>query len=381
MAFIVKKDYQELYQDTLDLKRRLGRVIGRYQIIDDTAVISSETSPSSSSSSALPIVPAKKRSKLEILIARVEEHILRSSSERATEIEVFNLLLNKLRPLLAKEDNEIKEQATMILLGAILHRYFRLETAYTRSNSFFEICDISNCELFKAITRTLRLPEEYTAESSMPNLGFIDPVTIFDALLVFKEHMLGVEGKSECRYLSYPHLKKDKNFKKHLEEMIAEHKKKALPLLTQFNAIKFLVSLVENMENIHIKFQKCLDNWSLHLKNSHSDFSQLSFEEIILHLTVYKEHAFDDTERQTLVEILECMYTPYIMNKLDTKDKLASLNHNSFYEAISECYLLKEAYIVVGGYVLLLNSDQIDSNLRTELHKVLQIRKRSLRAR
>lgn len=158
--------------NTVNLDVMLSRQFGRYIIV-------AEEKPSEASSSQAIAVP---QSSLEVLLARTHHKVVVGTTDRTTQQAVFKQLSNELREIL-KENNESKnKKATMFLLGALLHRYFRLIKEYDNYNYLFTIYDVRNCDLFKAIRAALHLPAEMPDGFKANDLAVLDVVTIVDSL-------------------------------------------------------------------------------------------------------------------------------------------------------------------------------------------------------
>ena len=109
--------------NTLNLKRYFNEKIGRYKITD----------PNSTSSDTLTEVQ-----RLGILIKQTQL-VISCSSRRTEQKAVFKQLINdEIRPLFRQGNEEQCKHATKYLLGALLHRYFRLVEQYDSHNNIIK---------------------------------------------------------------------------------------------------------------------------------------------------------------------------------------------------------------------------------------------------
>ncbi|WP_298626671.1 type IV secretion protein Dot [uncultured Legionella sp.] len=320
-----------LRADTLNLDEHYSIAIGRYKIIE----------PKNSS------IPG--HDSLNTLIVRTR-CVIDGKSGRETSVEVFNLLSNECRDILKENIDEKMEQGTLILLGSLLHRYFRLIKKYDYDNSFvsyfFTPFDERNCKLFTSIRKALNLPDEMPKDYRAKDLQALDATTVVTALELFKAHM-----KLNNNYLKYPHFATDTNFEPYLDEIIKEHRVRGNTVLKQFKAINFIKSLVEQVEIVHNKEREALELWGAKLAKDHQNFSQLNLELIEGHLRKNMD------EGPVKENILDLIYTPEI------KDNIEALDHPQFLAALKKCSSDLASHTVVGGYGLLFQTKLLSENL------------------
>lgn len=329
--------------NTINIDVKLSTLLGRYNKLTDNA------SPA--------------QSPLEILLARTNKVIDCKGTGRITARDVFKQLSIELREVL-NENNEIKNsQATFFLLGALLHRYFRIIKEYETSlSSWFVTLHPKSCNLFKAIRGALKLPPEMPDDYRIKDLEVLDVNTIVTALEVFRDNMLFVKnGESQPRYMNYPHFKTDKNFEYYLNAMIEEHSRRGRSAIRQFKGLNFIQSLAKQVEAEHKKIEDSLALWIKELHRTHPDFSQLNSKLIENHLETYMK---EGPQREQIADLI---YTGFIQSRLPT------LNHLSFLHEMKKANLDKASHIVFGGYALLLQAKGVNENLKFCIYEALGI--------
>ena len=307
---------------------------------------------------------APKKNTLELLIPRAIV-VGGCETDRITQREVFNQLVNELREVAREKDEKKCQQGALFLLGALLHRYFRLIKEYDSYNdaakvpllswSFFS-WDIKRCRLFTAIREALRLPRAMPANYKTLDLEALDATTVVTALECFQSNML-----LDDRYKNYPHFVADLNFKTYLQDIITEHRERGVHVFHQFKAINFLNSLVKTLDEQQQKVEAALDAWAKILKKEHVNFSQLSAEAIESHI---------------VANIPEPLATHIIEDILLTghiQQKLSGFTHESFISEMKEVGSSKAGYIVLGGCSLLLETSTKYPILLTTIYEFLKI--------
>lgn len=303
------------------------------------------------------------------LIAR--SNIIETSCEtdRTAQKEVFSKLVNELRVILL-EGNEAKcQQATLILLGAILHRFFRLINEYKTYNDAAKVplfgwsivsWDVRDSALFMGIRKVLQLHDttksEKLATCLKADFEKLDVATIVTALECFKKFTY-----KDDHYKTFPHLDQP-NFKPQLEEIIAVHKTRGATTLTQFKAIGFLQSLVKKLGEEHEKLQGELTKWLKILKKDHADLSAVSIETIELHVNTHLPEAFKE-------KIIDLLNTPFV------KDDLASFSPDQLIVKIRDCNSKSASYLLTAACSLILESDGTGKDLKHIINKTLGIEK------
>ncbi|KTD60660.1 substrate of the Dot/Icm secretion system [Legionella santicrucis] len=337
--------------NTLNLDTAYSTLLGRYKVVEARSSDSVQ------------------QTSLEVLIARTNE-VINSKTDRESQREVFNLLVNELRQI-PKEDKEKTTQGTLFLLGALIHRYFRLIKEYDDYNgyaswTYFGRCDVTNCKLFLAIRRALQLKEiEHIPKKKFKedDLKILDVVTIVRALEVFRDNMLIEDKEKVLRYMKYPHFAQDANFQKYLQEIIEQQTRRGAAILHRFKAIAFVQSLIKQIENERQQLDKDIEKWCKAVAKEHKDFNvfkTLNDEAIGASILKYVE---SDKSRNIIYDLY---YTPLI------RDNLESMDHSILLTKLKEGYEQKCNYMLFGGYALLLQHPRgLDDNLLFTLQKAL----------
>lgn len=337
--------------NTLNLDTALSTLLGRYKIVDNQA-----GSATSSNSNSTPV-----QNSLEILLARTNQVVV-CETDRISSRDVFKQLSNELRDVLKEKDEVKNQKATLFLLGALLHRYFRIIKSYEGYSSWFTTP--FNSDLFIAIRGALRLPADATYKNYWnKDLMILDVTTIVTALEVFRDNMYLKDQEQVPRYMKYPHLKDDVNFEIHLKEIIDEHSERGKITLNQFKAVRFIQSLGKKLEIEQQQVDDALIKWSKELVRDHSDFSQLNLESIESHV---RSHIKDCPLQE---KILDLLYTPAI------KLNLQNMDHTNFLSEMKRCNANICSYILFGGYSLLLQSGAVKEKLELRIHQALGIEK------
>lgn len=344
--------YPVLRVNTLNLDSRLSTLLGRYKIVDNQASVASTSNAN----------PVPVQNSLEILLARTNQ-VIACETDRHTARDVFKQLSNELRDVLKEGDETKMQRATLFLLGALLHRYFRIIYEYKGSYSgWFVTPNPLNSELFRAIRGALQLPDDAAVDDyQMRDLKILDITTIVTALEAFRDNMFLKDKEDIERYKKYPHLKADSNFEKHLKEIIDDFSPKARTTVNQFKAVRFIQSLRKPIDEEQQQVENALPRWSKEFAKAHPDFNSLTIETIEAHIKKF----FKADPVQEI--ILDLVNTPLI------KKNIATMNHVTFLAQMKLCHEKICSFILVGGYSLLLQSDAVKKDLRFKIHEALDI--------
>ncbi len=211
------------------------------------------------------IADAQPSEYLDILIKRVNTHVLLSKTARTSEINLFSQLIKELIPYKDKGE-DAKNNVTFLLLGTLIYRKLRLESTYAW---YSFTANVKNCKLHQGIDDALDLGEKKK----------LDNLTIVTALEIFRDNMLRVNEKDQQpRFMTYELFAKDPvKFKSFLTEMINKYKidKETKLLINEFKAIDFLQSLASELDNEKQVVQKILDEWFVTLEKQYKEFTQL----------------------------------------------------------------------------------------------------------
>jgi hypothetical protein len=347
--------FEKLRVNTLNLEIRYSNFLKRYRVVDEQVIEKASVVQQSS---------------LDVLIARTNE-VITCKTNRTTQRDIFNLLVNELRQI-PKEDGEKIKQGTLFLLGALIHRYFRLLNEYDTYNGYaywtiWGTCNITDCKLFLAIRKALQFRELDGAKKKFKerDLETLDVVTIITALEVFRDNMFLEDERNIPRYMKYPHFAKDDNFKQYLQDIITFHKKRGAAVLKRFKAIAFLQSLADEIEKERQQVEKDIQKWCKGVAKDYKDFAAFK----ALGDTVINESIIKYVESETSRNVIfDLFYTPLINGNLDSTD------HSTLFTKMKEAYQHKCSYMLFGGYALLLQkSRSLDSNLLFFFQQALNI--------
>ncbi|KTD03524.1 hypothetical protein [Fluoribacter gormanii] len=341
--------------NTLNLETKYSTILGRYTVVDGQ-VSDGLSSPQQSS--------------LDVLIARTNE-VIKCKSDRIPQIEVFNQLVNELRQI-PKENKRDTEQGALFLLGALIHRYFRLIKEYDNFNYYaswtiWGKCNVTDCKLFQAIRRALKFKELDSdlikKTFRVDDLKTLDVVTIVKALEVFRNNMLLEDKEKVPRFMKYPHFAEDRNFKSYLQDIIDEHARRGAAILNRFTAIEFIKTLAEQIENERQQLEKDIEKWCKGVAKDYKDFNVFkNLDEEAINLSLIK-HIESETSRNIIFSLF---YTPLIQDNLEFTD------HSSFLTKMKACYDSTCSYMLFGGYVLLLKQSKIlDTDLLFTIQQAL----------
>jgi hypothetical protein len=344
--------YSVLRVNTLNLDSRLSTLLGRYKIVDNQA-----TATSTSTNTLLPL-----QNSLEILLARTNQ-VIACETDRQTARDVFKQLANELRDVLKEGDETKNQRATLFLLGALLHRYFRIINEYKASlTGWFVTPNPLNSDLFKAIRSALQLPGDAVFEDyQQRDLKILDVTTIVAALEAFRDNMYLKDQEGIERYKKYPHLKSDINFETHLKEIIDQHTARGRSTVNQFKAVRFIQSLRKPVDVEQLQVENALNRWCKEFAKAYPDFDGLALETIEDHIRKYFK------EEPVKENILDLVNTPLI------KDNLKNMSHANFLVQMKLCHAKICSFILVGGYSILLQSEQVKKDLRFKIYEALDI--------
>ncbi|KTD67449.1 MULTISPECIES: hypothetical protein [Legionella] len=327
MTFI-PPTFAKLRVNTLNLEPKYSTLLGRYTITDSQA---------SSGSS------------LEVLIARTND-VIRCKSGRGTQIDVFNKLVNYLRDIPKENKEKIKEGA-LYLLGALIHRYFRLIKEYENPDGYISWslfgCDITTVKLFLAIRTALQFKamEGVKKRYKSEDLKILDAVTAVKALEAFRNNMFEKDKEDVPLYKSYPHFAEDSNFEQYLLDIIEEQTDRGEVLLERFKAVDFLQSLAERIDEEQKQIEKEIEKWCKGVAKDYKDFNAFRTlggkainESIVKHV---------ESEKARNI-IFRVFYTGLVQENLE------SMNHGMFQTKMKECYDFTCSFILFGGYALVL---------------------------
>ncbi|MFA6302538.1 MAG: hypothetical protein WC627_05325 [Legionella sp.] len=336
MPYIAPK-FSVLKANTLNLDTELSTIYVRYSI----PKLSEGISPNST---------------FELLQTRMNVVVHCKETERQTAREVFTQLIKELN--LAGPDEEQKKQGTMILLGALLHRYFRMIREIDKSNYyssvFFQRTPLTS-DLFQAIREALGLEKNPGSDYLRKDLERLDALTIVSSLEVFRDNMYVILQKTgRPRYKSYPHFANDINFERHLQDIIDEHahNKKNQLVLSEFKAVYFLQSFSKQIELERDKLEAVIKEWAEALESAHKDFNSIISTDIIQHID-------SNVANEPMKARLK-----FMVQSENVRKHWATFNHKTFLERMIKCADTMASYQLFGAYSLLLNLELVSDPLK-----------------
>lgn len=324
--------FLQLHANTMNLSERFGEIFGRYKIRE------LKTSSASSSSQA-------PKSNFDILLQNVTCVTGCTDTAWVEEQAVIVDLVGELRK--AKFNEEQKSQATLFLLGALIHRYLRLIAKYDKIYGFFS--SPINSKLFQAIRTSLGFNIKATAELyGLEDLKILDVLTIIQSLEAFKANMLlDLPTTKQPRYKSYKHLAEDKNFLLHLDQMIEEYKRRDAgttnSLEYQYKVVHFIQSLSKVLAAEVEQVDKALDVWLDGVKKKHKDWSKVTFDILEADITASIQ---DESLRLKIFDRFDSQHIRAL--------NLSTLTHDSFLAQMKLINASMASFILFGGYSLIL---------------------------
>jgi hypothetical protein len=362
-----KKGYDEIIYKTANIHNPYSKFKKRYTIKDpnDLSQVTRE------------------KSDLEILIGRVNEFVIPCKTNRDTAREVFSTINQELRQYIENECTK-KEQinASLFLLGALIHRFLRLKTEYKQINKYRSTLsyfggesDINNCRLYQGVNQALEADKRE-----------IDNYTIYTSLLAFRKVMLSVVEVEKTvgstkktirtlKYKTYEHFDKvDPNFEKNLDKLIKNYEVLAAEEIKQFNAIWFFESLPNQLEKDRIALELEIKQWCDALGRKYKELNKIEPEVIEQHLEQYflekierisgkndplqseraKEKAFSYNKIKEKIAFLAnyILWSPQEWERITNSSVLAL--------SLNEVDMGRIRCILCGGYSLLMNTGQVD---------------------
>lgn len=354
-------DFATFLAKTRNLEVQFSILLGRYKIKGEAHAKTKQPETKETNT-----ISAPEQSGLDILLAKVHD-VNTCKTNRTSARDVFVKLSTELGEVAKEKNPEKNKQASMFLLGALIHRYFRIINEYDTSNKFtyFSLFASTekNCGLFVAIRKALGFTAEIDDNKAYrkEDLKLLDEVTIVTALESFKRNMLAEVKSGVERYKTYPHFEdENRKFLKYLQVIIDEHKQQCSDLLKEYQAISYLESLAKFMDEEQKKIIEDISKWAIILKSEHSDFSSLSKEQVV-------EHLKRNVTNPTVTDIANLITTDVISKNFDKFD------HDSFIETMKALQQSLASYRLLGAYSTLLHSPLISPGLKGCIYEVLGI--------
>lgn len=334
--------FSALSINTHNLEEQFSIFLGRYKVV---------ASPTDNTTA----------STLARLITRTQDIICECDTNRTSQRDVFTQLTNELAHVLKEKNEDEMREATLILLGALLHRYFRLLKSTDNTNSytyfsFFKIYEPKSCRLFLAIREALGL-EKIDDEYRTKDLAAIDVVTVVTSLEAFRNHMF--DSDTDPRYKKYPHFAPDAHFKPYLDEIINEHKMRGAQLLSQFKAIHFIQSLGKQIIDEHHLLTKTLQGCAASFAEDHPDFNALNLD--VLNTWV-EQKIKSSFYKKLIINLIDASWYKKELESLKQSNETNENKYSGLFEAIETCYLGAARFILSGSYALVFESISAQDN-------------------
>jgi hypothetical protein len=347
------QEFSILRVNAHNLSQRFSTRLGRYELRAESADISA--------------VRLTAKQTLDLLISRVDI-IAACGTDKKDELAVLTGLANELRELVQSDNEEQQRNAVLLLLGALIHRYFRLIKSYDPYNKgvslvtlgFFNGWDLENCRLFTAIRAALQFSKEMVGDYRRRDLSVLDATTIVTSLEYFKEYMV-----TKGNYKKFKHLSKDQNFVPYLQALIEEHQLRGAVILKQFKAISFIESLASVLQARREHIESALDAWLPVFKKDLAPFSSLTKETIEAHIKTKIPGPV------ATIIINSLLSTPHMEELLERE--ATTLTHEQLVALLKESNLRISSFITLGGCSLLIDALNIDEKLRYCLFQMLGI--------
>lgn len=323
---------------------------------------------------------AKPENSFDLWMKRVEKVTKCDTTGWMNQCDVFKILINDLKSIDPKKDGE---KGSLILIGALLHRYFRMITYYENTGAepisivtslFYKPRTPLNSKFFQAIRIALQLEAKVKYNDfQAKDLAKLDVVTIVDSLTYFHDYMVSEDENSQPQHEKYAHFKhsNDPYFVTNLEDIIEQYSavEGAHQMLMQYKAIRFIKSLAKQLDSDNEVLDKALAVWVKALNKDYPDFSQLNTMLLEKHLN---EHTKSELLRQKIKMLflyddiksqINCLSDS---SDVDLQDKKAPscLNHALFLEQMKTLNLTFASFNLYGGYSILLQSSAISDNLK-----------------
>lgn len=294
-----------------------------------------------------------KSQNLDELLRDVHEQMLNSnqyrpqSDRRSKQLDVFRKIYNELIDTPSSATEKQNNEAKMFFLGGLIHRYLRLQMEYekridSKVLSFFG-SRVENCNLYKQLLKVLKISDENP----------LDALTIQTCCQSFYDNMA-----ADNRYLNYAHFHADPDFLYNLQTLIEHYKPLAAPMLFQLQAISFLESLAQALEQIN----ESIDKASIQL--IHEELKDKDFNELTLETLVDQLNA-SNMEAHTKVRIEQLLSTPYVSKTIGQGSA------DDLLKSIRLSLQARNQYALLGGYLLIFERFKSDNDIRKALKMAL----------
>lgn len=369
MAF-APPELDVLYENTVNLSVRFSRLVHSYSVKDPVASSSSSSSAASSSSSVASSssAPPDAKETLQFLLRLINDHVKDVKSDRSTQKAVLIQLANESWEVAQKtgiKHLDSQDRAYWLLIGALLHRYFRLIKEYEqRPSGWWGPADPRSCRLFNAIRKVLQLSPTFDSveEFKRKDLDILEPGIVTIALQLFRSHMVVEE-----RYKNYEHLKMDSNFITYLTTIINEHEqiRGGRERAKQYKVIRFIKSLANLVWLERKEVELFFSHWFKQLQRDHPDLSALNKDIVFKHLVNYRglaeEHfKYCGTLECIKKEIAVALYANHVPINFNSP----VIDYPELSDTIIVCIRSKGAHIITGGLALLLHSSEVADDLK-----------------
>lgn len=370
----------------LSLYEEFTKQLGRYPIGQtDSSQVDQQSASSSYLGAFFPAPPptSPHLKQFETLLKQIDT-VSKSKSSRNDEKAAFRKLHEEYSQLNLSVPEALKKPV-MVMLGLLLYRYFRIVIYYTDSVGIFSTP--LKCGLLKSIRAALGFTfiGENQGNYRTQEGKILDAVTVVEALTALRDKMTTTVKGDLCLYQTYPHLSSNDGFLSNIDILIAEYTKKDEEKdnnLKQYAAIRFIVSLVQRVDEVHKIVEKEIDAWSEKFKqsnpsithitsiNNDEDAAALKLEanRHIADIKLAHEHLLANTDLKYFKVLIPQLLNSNYFEKL----LLNKPEFDQFIKALKAAQWTWASYVVFGGIALLLDSKNINSVLkRTIMNNVV----------
>lgn len=291
--------------------------------------------------------------------------------DRTTQAKVLTQLALELRndpnlqaAVQGSGDKNYVEHAQQILLGALIHRYYRIKSEYDNTDKVVETVTGFGfmTSMFKKVVYNPK-PEDcklYVAIKKILDITFqntLDDLTIVSACSAFRAYM-----EKDDKYTTYEHFKTvDANFFENIDLIIEDgaRQKVAGPMLIESNKLRFLDKISFYLGGVQTEMLDCLNQIIKFPLKKDVPLSRVWIEERLKALKIK-----EPIQKRML----------YLLENEGVKSNLCEWTQKEFCEKLSEFVQSYSSYALFGAYLVILydngpkSSEAFNIALKTALH-------------